>query len=662
MKYRSEVDGLRAIAVLPVVFFHAGFDLFSGGFVGVDVFFVISGYLITSILLKNLEDGNFSLLTFYERRARRILPALTLVVLVCIPLAVVLMNPQQLKDFAQSVLAVGFFASNFLFWHESGYFQAASEEKPLLHTWSLAVEEQFYIFFPLLLWFVVSNRRQLLVPILMVLVLASLALSEWGWRNAPSATFFLAPARVWELLIGSICAIATRRGVVERDWLSVLGLAMITASVFLFDKETPFPSLYTLLPVVGTALVILFAGPRTTTGRMLGSPVLVGIGLISYSTYLWHQPLFAFARIRVYGEPSLLLIYCLIALSFALAYLSWRFVETPFRQSKGKAVLSQKAIFLSAGSVSMVFAVFGLWGHMADGWRTAYVARLSEPERRMFLLVEEVTQTHRQNALSRFDNGACVFDVRAMDPQAKDRITDCAERHGPGVLIFGDSHAIDLYGAVTETSKDTHPFIVGIVSGGCRPHAPASHCSYDAIARFVASNADVFKVAIYEQAGFYLLQGKDYEVGSRSMFAKLLPDQVTPPYVPNIGQVLAVRSYLEQISESVPVVWLSPRIEPHISQKYMLRAGCEHDYVLRPGLEDVFKGLETAISEALDTSTVMFMSQNELLDLSFPEDFLNCEVLLWSDGDHLSNAGERRFGQRMQILRNALLILESENK
>jgi peptidoglycan/LPS O-acetylase OafA/YrhL len=189
MRYRPEIDGLRAVAVVPVILFHAGFETFSGGFVGVDVFFVISGYLITSLIIEDLEKGHFSIARFYERRARRILPALFFVMLCCIPFAWMWMLPHKLKDFGQSIVAVTLFASNVLFWIKDGYFSEAAELKPLLHTWSLAVEEQYYLCFPIFLIAIWRFGRPAVAALLMLIALVSLGLSEWGWRNAPSANF-----------------------------------------------------------------------------------------------------------------------------------------------------------------------------------------------------------------------------------------------------------------------------------------------------------------------------------------------------------------------------------------------------------------------------------------------------------------------------------------
>ena len=214
IKYRAEIDGLRALAVIPVIFFHAGFELFRGGFVGVDVFFVISGYLITSILIEDINNKRFSIVNFYERRARRIFPALFFIMFMCIPFAWIWMLPSQMKDFSQSLVAVSLFASNILFWRESDYFAAAAEEKPLLHTWSLAVEEQYYLLFPVFLILAWRFGKNRVFWMMVVMAAISLLLSEWGWRNRSQANFYLAPTRAWELFAGSIAAfIVQRQGV-----------------------------------------------------------------------------------------------------------------------------------------------------------------------------------------------------------------------------------------------------------------------------------------------------------------------------------------------------------------------------------------------------------------------------------------------------------------
>ena len=397
LAYRREIDGLRALAVIPVILFHAGFEIFSGGFIGVDVFFVISGYLITSILLFEKESGTFSLVTFYERRARRILPALFVVMAVSAFFAWMWLLPRDMKDFSGSIAAVSVFASNIFFWSESGYFDTKAELKPLLHTWSLGVEEQYYLLFPFFLMFTwklgkhfngriprllrrygphrapesaVRGDNYALVGALLLTLLSSLAIAEISVRKYSVATFYLLPTRAWELALGALTAFYLFEG---RGWnLSQLtrqlgasaGLLLIVFAAIYYDRYTPFPSFCALVPTVGASLIILCATPATLVGKLLGLNVFVGIGLVSYSAYLWHQPLFAFVRYRTSLEPSLSTVFTLLLLTAVLAFLSWRFIESPFRK---KRVFDSKGIICFGILCQLFFLIFGFVGYATEG-------------------------------------------------------------------------------------------------------------------------------------------------------------------------------------------------------------------------------------------------------------------------------------------------------
>lgn len=372
LHYRPEIDGLRAMAVVPVILFHAGFGFFSGGFVGVDVFFVISGYLITSIILSDLKEDRFSIVDFYERRARRILPALFVIMGICCAFAYAWMLPDELENFGQSLLATALFSNNILLSLTAGYWSLASEFKPLLHTWSLAAEEQYYVFFPLLLvvgWKYFKNR---IVWLLAAIFLLSLGAAQWGSVHKPDPTFYLLPTRAWEMLIGSFAAFhvqttqypAQSATKVKQQILSLTGLGLILGAVFFFRHNTPSPSLYTLVPTLGTVLLILYAQNGTIVHALLSHRVIVGIGLVSYSAYLWHHPLFSFARIYSIEAPSLPIMAGLCVLTFILAVLSWRYVETPFRRSTN---FNRRFIFSASAVLSLAFVAFGYLLHTSHG-------------------------------------------------------------------------------------------------------------------------------------------------------------------------------------------------------------------------------------------------------------------------------------------------------
>jgi peptidoglycan/LPS O-acetylase OafA/YrhL len=365
MKYRAEIDGLRALAVLPVILFHAGFEWFSGGFVGVDVFFVISGYLITTIIISEMAEGKFSIINFYERRARRILPALFFVMLMCIPFAWMWMLPDALENFGQSLVSTSLFSNNFLLMNTAGYWDLASEYKPLMHTWSLAVEEQYYVIFPIFLIFAWRFGKNKLIWLILFISLISFTLSEYGWRQNSIAHFYFSPSRAWELLAGSIAAfICDHKGVKNNNGLSFLGLIMILYSILIFNEETPFPSAFTLAPVIGTILIILYADNKAFTAKILSTKILVGFGLISYSLYLWHQPIFAFGRIYMQDQITDFGSYIFLFLSVFLAFLTWKYIETPFRN---KTYFSSFKIFSFSSFMMIFFISIGLYFDLSNG-------------------------------------------------------------------------------------------------------------------------------------------------------------------------------------------------------------------------------------------------------------------------------------------------------
>ena len=451
LTYRPDIDGLRAIAVLSVLLEHLSVSFAPGGYIGVDVFFVISGYLISALILREMESGSFSILNFYERRIRRILPALTAMLLVVSLLAYHYLTPVGLKDFAKSGLAALFSISNVYFWRQNGYFDAPSLLKPLLHTWSLAVEEQFYLFFPL---FLILIRRifpgKLKIAVWTLALLTFAASSIWVFRN-PSTAFYMAPLRAWELLIGTILSqgyLPRIRGAAARNLCSAAGLLLILYCVHFYNAHTVFPGATALAPCLGAGLIIA-AGETGSSlvGSLLSSQPMVFLGLISYSLYLWHWPLLVFqdldsAFTQSQLSPAQLKLF-LIALSLAAAILCWWLVETPFR--KGRFRPGRKTLFWQAAgataAITAIFAVF-LVSHGLPHRFSPEITRVADYE------------AYRPGKAWR--QGSCHLvlgnNVRQFQPEA------ClAEDAGKqNYLLMGDSMAANLYPGLTEVFPDIH--------------------------------------------------------------------------------------------------------------------------------------------------------------------------------------------------------------
>lgn len=448
---RADIDGLRALAVVPVILFHARLPFFRGGFVGVDVFLVISGYLITSILYREMTSNAFSLLNFYERRVRRIIPAVYAMMAVTFVGAFCLFLPKDLRDTGQGVLATVTFLSNVLFYAKTNYFGETALSQPLLHTWSLAVEEQFYIIFPLLLWSLVRKAEKRTFAILAALFAVSLAASAMIATDYPAENFYLPMTRAWELGLGSLLAIALERKLIaprSSEILAALGLALIIASFVLVDERSTFPGLLAVPVCLGTALLI-YSGAgsrRTEIHSILAWKPIVFVGLISYSLYLWHWPAIVFANYYLLRPLSGLELALLLASIFLISALSWRFVEQPIR--RGVWLHSRARLFGDAALGAVVLGAAGLASHISDG----FPGRMSP----------EVLKLEAARAPEKLDGcapppgasygGMCAFGT---DPRK--------------FIVWGDSHAGALRGTFDQVYADTHASGLLLSANACPP-------------------------------------------------------------------------------------------------------------------------------------------------------------------------------------------------
>lgn len=436
MKYREDLTGLRAVAVLSVLLFHAGFESFGGGFVGVDIFFTLSGFLITSILISDFQNATFSLSTFYKRRIQRIFPAFFFVICACIPFAYIWMLPSQLVDFAQSIVASSIFVSNMLFWIESDYFNDFSMHKPLLHTWSLSVEEQFYIFFPILLMTTISFGRKKLMWGLVIFATISFALSDYAALYYSSAGFYLLPTRIWEILGGSITAFyLSKKQVAPNTIFSVFGLGLVLFSILAFNEDSRVPGAHALLPVFGVVILIIYGGEGTVVSKILSIKPLNVIGLASYSIYLWHQPILAFARLRFFEIDSFMYLFLCVC-TVTVGWLTWRYIEQPFRGKNANrgGIVSERSVFLYSGALSLFLVVLGLYGIFSSGFEGRKINEVS--------LVALDKKMRKNFGL----HSNCEGPLNASEL--------CKTTDSPKVLLWGDSFAMHLSDGMWASDPD----------------------------------------------------------------------------------------------------------------------------------------------------------------------------------------------------------------
>lgn len=458
MRYRPEIDGLRAVAVVAVILYHMGLS-FKGGYLGVDVFFVISGYLITLLILTELQEtGRFSYASFYERRARRILPALGLVIAAAIPVAWVCMDGAQLQAFGLALLSIAGFASNLLFWATSDYFAPASELLPMLHTWSLAIEEQFYLLFPVVLLLAWNRARGRILPLIALGLIGSLQLADWSSQQhlSPDFAFYLLPTRGWELLAGALLAqVEFETGRPPRKIadavMPALGLFFVLHPLLFFDRSIQHPSFLTLLPVLGTAILIRFCRKGEPVTDLLASRPFVAVGLISYSLYLWHVPGLVFLRLFNLGELPGGTAYWFLPALLAVGFLSWKHVESPCRN---RSLLTRRRFVLIMLAVWTGIIATGLVFYVNDGF----------PQRMHF------PEGLEQSFATSPDLKGCMKDSTTLTA-AEAVHCDLSEKRDGAIdfILIGDSHAYATITAFQDFADENGLRAVAATQGACPP-------------------------------------------------------------------------------------------------------------------------------------------------------------------------------------------------
>ncbi|MPT49216.1 MAG: acyltransferase [Sphingobium sp.] len=460
MKYRSDIDGLRSIAVIPIVLFHAGISAMSGGFIGVDIFFVISGYLITSIIVREMNEDRFSIVEFYRRRVVRIFPALIFMLLAVLLAGTFIMLPQELSGLGHSAIAAMLFAANIYFWFTADYFDSSAETKPLLHTWSLGVEEQFYLLFPLLLLLVIRYAPSRMRTILAAMTFISFLIGGYATLKHPQAAFYLIPARAWELGIGAMIAVGcypSLRSEKVRNGIAIFAILLILFGLFWITPSSLFPAPWAVIPCMGAAVLIIY-GENTLIGNILSTSPVRWIGKISYSLYLWHWPIITFYRLRTGVDLQMGETILLLALSFVAAALSYYFVEQPvmarLRSSKKSGpILIGGFAGLGAVVLAGIFVVVNAKSFNQLSPVAAKVASYSD-----YRSLPDYKVQFRRGPCFAGQNDAAQFDPALCLKTSPDR---------RNILVVGDSHAAQYWRAISLRYPNDN--VMQATASGCRP-------------------------------------------------------------------------------------------------------------------------------------------------------------------------------------------------
>ena len=639
IKYRHEIDGLRAIAVIAVILYHAkitilGHEAFKGGFIGVDIFFVVSGYLITSIILRELVNtGTFSFKYFYERRIRRILPPLLFVILVTLPFALIYLIPTSFVDYSKSILNSLGFTSNIYFWNSrEAYGAEISMLKPFLHTWSLSIEEQFYILFPITLYITFKHFKRYLGFYFVTGFIISLILANSLSTSHPSFNFYILPTRGWEFLAGSMLAyfeIIYGWGRHNKNYkllnsiLPSIGLLLIVHSFLFFDDKILHPSFYTLSPIIGTCFIIWFSKKNEITTKILSSKLFVKIGLISYSLYLFHYPVFTFARISNFADDDLLKKILLVLLTILISIISYYFIEQPARNKNYKFRLILNKLFLSILIITSCcfFIIY------KDGKLNNYTTDLANNIPSSPLFSDECKYSTEN---TEFIN----------DDFFKNKFGLCKDKFGPFILIIGDSHSVDLFNAISKVSNKDE-FIIGLNRGNCRPVNRVSSCQYSNALKFIKQNNSQIKYIFFTHKGSYFLTSTNpkNELGN-PLFRQLPIDEL---------QLKNTIEYIRSIKDiNNKIIFIGPHLEPRIFFDYANLKKIYQDK--KPLLDNTNYDLlvvDKKLKEISKKYEIEYISKIDTINYHFEKDFIVNSFLNFSDTDHWSESGEIYFGKKL---------------
>ena len=616
--YRPEIDGLRAVAVVLILLFHAGFDWVSGGFIGVDVFFVISGYLITRNIAYQMDDGAFSFAKFYINRIRRLMPALFFTLLITLILGFYLFSPNDLERLGQSLLSAVFSVSNFFFWGEADYFNPSSDIKPLLHTWSLAVEEQFYLIWPALLFVLYKlKNKTLLVAFFLISIIASLYISELYIENHPEAVFFLLPFRFFEFSLGALCVFITKKNLnksILNELIFLTGILLIVIPALTYSSDTVFPGVSALLPCLGAAAII-FVGSASRVHVVLSNKLFVSMGLISYSVYLIHWPIFVFYKYWVFEDISTIEVIVLLISSVLAGFLMWRFIETPFRYKKSAEPNENKSSKLFLMTILLFAVSLSYLSHYV--WKNEGLSSRLPAE---FLLSKEEINVNKSRFRKNFSK------------QYKHLLE--GEENNKKVILMGNSHAVDLLYSFRENGS-TLDFTLLSTSARCYNFGTPLKKKFDNYCKqklsfYLESKHFKDADAVYLHDNWPRYNGEDLN----KRLAEIRAVTKAPIYV--FGPKM---TYQKPVPQIVSAHMRMASINQY-SKKFLVPHKIETNNAVKNLIENI------------DVENVYFVN---LMKSQCGEKFDNCQIVseknqkfLYFDGGHFTLHGAKELGEKLK--------------
>ena len=624
-KYRDDIDGLRALSVLAVLFYHLEIFNIPGGFLGVDIFFVISGYIITKLIIKEHNFNKFILSDFYIRRVKRILPPLIITLFATNLMALFIFFPNEYEYLSRANLSVFFFISNFFFWKNTDYFNELTSQSPLLHTWSLSVEEQFYIFFPILfIFFYKLKNKNYFIYFLFVSSFLSLLSAHYLGEQSSDPNFFFTTSRIFEIGIGSLASLIEQqkkffkfkeklKTLFNIDFINILLLLILILSFFYFDERMNLPNFNSLIPLFCCALIILLNYKESFISKILTNSLFILIGKISYGMYLYHFPIIIFYN--YYGSEKYKIL--LIPLIFFISFISWKYFEIPIRK---KNFLSTKNLFIVIFLSLLIFLTNFIFKENIMNYLGSSI-----PNKYQKL----INKTKNESAIV-LDDGDCriVESINNIDKRSfLNKLEVCKKKYGNFLYLAGGSHVQDLYNSIY-LSLPNQKFVVINKSGSCAIYFKNENCDYDKILNFIKNNKGDIKYFFYTQIG------SDY-------LKNFYGPQVETKYVDMLV------SFIKKIKNyDIDVIWFGPQPQPNIEMNYKLLRSIKANNFNLFSLKHVNKVDEYMIKVSQENN-IKFISKLNIIKYDPKKDYYINNNISYSDSDHWSLFGEKYFGNQI---------------